>query len=132
MKKFDELMSVGNEIENITAEDAKQKLNDSNVQFIDVRDKDISSEWIAGRDELNPRFHHLFFHGTPFQFHLFPLSRLLEGFLMNGVVSTAFSDFIWLYGVSQTRHLGKQPKRGDSNIDLEHVIGDRISFHNID
>ena len=43
MKKFDELMSVGNEIENITAEDAKQKLNDSNVQFIDVRDKESFS-----------------------------------------------------------------------------------------
>ena len=27
MKKFDELMSVGSEIENITAEDAKKKLN---------------------------------------------------------------------------------------------------------
>ena len=39
MKKFDELMSVGSEIENITAEDAKKKLNDPNVQFIDVRDK---------------------------------------------------------------------------------------------
>jgi nucleoside-diphosphate-sugar epimerase len=38
MKKFDELMSVGSEIENITAEEAKKKLNDSNVQFIDVRD----------------------------------------------------------------------------------------------
>ena len=44
MKKFDELMSVRNEIENITAEDAKQKLNDSNVQFIDVRDKESFSK----------------------------------------------------------------------------------------
>ena len=31
MKKFDELMSVGNEIENITAEEAKEKLNDPNA-----------------------------------------------------------------------------------------------------
>ena len=31
MKKFDELMSVRSEIENITAEEAKQKLNDSNA-----------------------------------------------------------------------------------------------------
>ena len=37
MKKFDELMSVKNEIENITAEDAKQKLNDSNVRQLDCR-----------------------------------------------------------------------------------------------
>ena len=44
MKKFDELMSVRNEIENISAEDAKQKLNDSNVQFIDVRDKESFSK----------------------------------------------------------------------------------------
>ena len=45
MKKFDELMSVSSDIENITAEDAKKKLNDSNVQFIDVRDKEnFSSE----------------------------------------------------------------------------------------
>ena len=28
MKKFDELMSVGNDIENITADEAKKKLND--------------------------------------------------------------------------------------------------------
>ena len=40
MKKFDDLMSVKNEIENISASEAKDKLNDPNVQFIDVRDKD--------------------------------------------------------------------------------------------
>ena len=40
MKKFEDLMSVKNEIENITAEEAKEKLNDPNVQFIDVRDKE--------------------------------------------------------------------------------------------
>ena len=39
MKKFEDLMSVKNEIENITASQAKEKLNDPNVQFIDVRDK---------------------------------------------------------------------------------------------
>ena len=32
MKKFEDLMSVKNEIENITAEEAKEKLNDPNVQ----------------------------------------------------------------------------------------------------
>ena len=35
MKKFEDLMSVKNEIENITAAEAKDKLNDPNVQFID-------------------------------------------------------------------------------------------------
>ncbi|MDC2999792.1 rhodanese-like domain-containing protein [Candidatus Pelagibacter sp.] len=40
MKKFDEVMSVSKEIKNITASEAKEKLNDPNVQFIDVRDKD--------------------------------------------------------------------------------------------
>ena len=40
MKKFEDLMSISNDIENITAEEAKQKLDDPNVQFIDVRDKD--------------------------------------------------------------------------------------------
>ena len=39
MKKFDELMTVSNEITNISVDEAKQKLNDPNVQFIDVRDK---------------------------------------------------------------------------------------------
>ena len=39
MKKFEDLMSVKNEIENISASEAKEKLNDPNVQFIDVRDK---------------------------------------------------------------------------------------------
>ena len=48
MKKFDELMSVGNEIESITAEDAKEKLNDPNVQFIDVRDKESFSKGTIG------------------------------------------------------------------------------------
>ena len=48
MKKFDDLMSVGNEIENITAEDAKKKLSDPNVQFIDVRDKDSFSNGTIG------------------------------------------------------------------------------------
>ena len=44
MKKFEEVMSVSNEIENITAEEAKKKLNDPNVQFIDVRDKESFSK----------------------------------------------------------------------------------------
>ena len=48
MKKFDDLMSVSNEIENISAIDAKQKLSDPNVQFIDVRDKDSFSKGTIG------------------------------------------------------------------------------------
>ena len=48
MKKFDELMSVGSEIVNITAEEAKKKLNDSKVQFIDVRDKESFSKGTIG------------------------------------------------------------------------------------
>jgi rhodanese-related sulfurtransferase len=39
MKKFNELMNVSNEIQNISVDEAKEKLNDPNVQFIDVRDK---------------------------------------------------------------------------------------------
>ena len=39
MKKFDELMNISNEITNISIDEAKKKLNDPNVQFIDVRDK---------------------------------------------------------------------------------------------
>jgi len=39
MKKFNELMNVSNEIGNISVDEAKEKLNDPNVQFIDVRDK---------------------------------------------------------------------------------------------
>ena len=48
MKKFDDLMSVGSEIENISASDAKKKLNDPNVQFIDVRDKESFSKGTIG------------------------------------------------------------------------------------
>ena len=48
MKKFEDLMSVSNEIENISASDAKEKLNDSNVQFIDVRDKESFSKGTIG------------------------------------------------------------------------------------
>ena len=48
MKKFDDLMSVKNEIENISASEANEKLNDSNVQFIDVRDKDSFNKGTIG------------------------------------------------------------------------------------
>jgi len=40
MKKFDDLMKVRETIENISVEEAKEKLNNPNVQFIDVRDKE--------------------------------------------------------------------------------------------
>ena len=39
MKKFDDLMKVSKEITSISIDEAKEKLNDPNVQFIDVRDK---------------------------------------------------------------------------------------------
>ena len=48
MKKFEDLMSVRNEIENISAKEAKEKLNDPNVQFIDVRDKESFSKGTIG------------------------------------------------------------------------------------
>ena len=48
MKKFEDLMSISTDIENITAEEAKQKLNDPNVQFIDVRDKDSFTKETIG------------------------------------------------------------------------------------
>ena len=48
MKKFEDLMSVKNEIENISASEAKDKLKDPNVQFIDVRDKESFSKGTIG------------------------------------------------------------------------------------
>ena len=48
MKKFEDLMSVKNEIENISASEAKEKLNDPNVQFIDVRDKESFTKGTIG------------------------------------------------------------------------------------
>ena len=48
MKKFEELMKVAGEIEQISANEAKKKLNDPNVQFIDVRDKSSFSEGTIG------------------------------------------------------------------------------------
>ena len=57
MKKFEDLMSVKNEIENISATEAKEKLNDSNVQFIDVRDKEsYSRETIGNAIHLDRAF----------------------------------------------------------------------------
>ena len=53
MKKFDELMNVSNEIKNISVDEAKKKLNDPNVQFIDVRDKNsFESETISNAVNL--------------------------------------------------------------------------------
>ena len=48
MKKFDDLMRVKNEIENISASEAKDKINDPNVQFIDVRDKESFTKGTIG------------------------------------------------------------------------------------
>ncbi len=48
MKKFEDLMSVKNEIENISASQAKGKLDDPNVQFIDVRDKESFEKGTIG------------------------------------------------------------------------------------
>ena len=48
MKKFEDLMSVKNDIENITAAQAKEKLKDPNVQFIDVRDKESFDKGTIG------------------------------------------------------------------------------------
>ena len=48
MKKFEDLMNVKNEIENISVKEAKEKLNDPNVQFIDVRDKESFSKGTIG------------------------------------------------------------------------------------
>jgi|TARA_B110000263_G_C14980017_1_gene361093 rhodanese-related sulfurtransferase len=39
MKHVSEVMKIKEEIDNISIEDAHQKLDDSNVQFVDVRDK---------------------------------------------------------------------------------------------
>ena len=57
MKKFEDLMSVKNEIKNISASEAKDKLNDPNVQFIDVRDKEsFSKETIGNAIHLDKAF----------------------------------------------------------------------------
>ena len=53
MKKFDELMNVSTQIQNISVDEAKEKLNDPNVQFIDVRDKNsFESETIGNAVNL--------------------------------------------------------------------------------
>ena len=53
MKKFDELMSVSNEITNISIDEARKKLKDPNVQFIDVKDKSsFDSETIGNAINL--------------------------------------------------------------------------------
>ena len=53
MKKFDDLMKISNEIENVSVDEAKEKLKDPNVQFIDVRDKSsFESETIGNAVNL--------------------------------------------------------------------------------
>ena len=39
MKHLNELMKIKDSIDNISVEEAKEKLGESNVQFIDVREK---------------------------------------------------------------------------------------------
>ena len=48
MKKIEDVLKVTNEIENISVEDAKKKLDDPNVQFIDVRDKESYEKGTIG------------------------------------------------------------------------------------
>ena len=48
MKKFEDLMSIKIKIENISAAEAKKKLNNPNVQFIDVRDKESFDKGTIG------------------------------------------------------------------------------------
>ncbi|MDP6653869.1 MAG: rhodanese-like domain-containing protein [Gammaproteobacteria bacterium] len=48
MKQISEVMNVKDTIKNISIEDAQNKLNDPNVQFIDVRDKDTYGKGTIG------------------------------------------------------------------------------------
>ena len=48
MKHISEVMNVKDTIENISVEDARNKLNDPNVQFIDVRDKETYEKGTIG------------------------------------------------------------------------------------
>ncbi|NQW07285.1 MAG: sulfurtransferase [Candidatus Pelagibacter sp.] len=53
MKKFEDLMKASSEISNISVDEAKEKLKDPNVQFIDVRDKNsFESETIGNAVNL--------------------------------------------------------------------------------
>ena len=73
MKKFEDLMSVKNEIENISATEAKEKLNDPNVQFIDVRDKEsYSRETIGNAIHLDRAFLEFYLaEGSPLENNFF-------------------------------------------------------------
>ena len=73
MKKFEDLMSVKNEIENVTAEEAKEKLNDPNVQFIDVRDKEsFEKETIGNAMHLDKAFLEFYLaEGSPLENEFF-------------------------------------------------------------
>ena len=48
MKHISEVMNVKETIENISVEEAQKKLNDPNVQFIDVRDKETYEKGTIG------------------------------------------------------------------------------------
>ena len=48
MKKFEDVMKVTSEIDNISVDDAKNKLDDATVQFIDVRDKESFEKGTIG------------------------------------------------------------------------------------
>jgi rhodanese-related sulfurtransferase len=48
MKHISEVMNVKETIENISVEEAQNKLNDPNVQFIDVRDKETYEKGTIG------------------------------------------------------------------------------------
>lgn len=57
MKRFDDLMSIKNKIENIAALEAKNKLNDPNIRFIDVSDKkSFSKSTIGNKMQLDKAF----------------------------------------------------------------------------
>ena len=79
MKKFEDLMSVKNKIENISASEAKEKLNDPNVQFIDVRDKESFSKGTIGNAiHLDRSFLEFYLaEGSPLENKFFKSLRLV-------------------------------------------------------
>ena len=53
MKKFDELMCVSNEIKNISVDEAKEKLNDPNVQNPLATVAQVTNFQVTAYDSLN-------------------------------------------------------------------------------
>ena len=126
MKKFDDLMKVSNEITSISADEAKQKLNDPNVQFIDVRDKNsFETETIGNAINLERGLLEFYLaDGSPLENDMFKNNPEKEYVVFCGLggQSTLATKTMQYMGVKNVKNLTGGMTSWKKKIDCESIL----------